>query len=92
MARPILRATLLGAALAAVTAGVLVWAILGSMRVTCEVCITYHGRTACRSATGSSREETLRTATDNACAFLASGMTESIDCSNTPPDSSSCRP
>ena len=42
-------------------------------------------------AYGPSEEEATRTATDNACGFLASGMTESIRCQNTPPAKVECR-
>jgi hypothetical protein len=31
--------------------------------------------------------EAQRTATDNACAQLSSGVTESMQCTNTPPES-----
>jgi len=50
-----------------------------------EVCIEYQGRQACRSASAATLEAARRTATDNACAFLASGMSDSIACTNTPP-------
>ncbi len=53
----------------------------------CEVCITFNGRTNCAKATGTSEEEAQRTATDTACAPISGGMTESIQCSNTVPDS-----
>jgi len=56
---------------------------LSSHRV--EVCIEYQGRQACRTASASTREQAQRTATDNACALIASGMTDSIACTNTPP-------
>jgi hypothetical protein len=58
---------------------------LSSIRV--EVCMEFRGRTACRTAAGASREQAERTARDNACALIASGMTDSIACSNTPPKS-----
>jgi len=35
-------------------------------------------------------EEAIRTATDTACALLASGMTETLKCTGTPPDRWSC--
>jgi hypothetical protein len=50
-----------------------------------EVCIEYQGRQACRTASAATREQARRTATDNACAQIASGMTDSIACTNTPP-------
>ena len=53
----------------------------------CEVCVTYKGQTNCARATGASEEEAQRTAQDTACATISAGMTESIQCSNTPPKS-----
>jgi hypothetical protein len=58
----------------------------------CEVCITFGGRTECREAYGKTREDAIRTATDNACAPIAGGMTDSINCSNTEPDRVTCEP
>ncbi|MCC6538775.1 MAG: hypothetical protein IT162_14565 [Bryobacterales bacterium] len=52
-----------------------------------EVCIEFNGREACRAASGATPELARRTATDNACALIASGMTDSIACSNTTPKS-----
>ena len=90
MARPIVRATLIATALAGVTLTLLVWAMLGSFEQSCEVCVTYHGRTECRRAAGGTEEEAMQTAQDNACAFLAAGMAQVIECGNTRPASSSC--
>ena len=56
----------------------------------CEVCVEFHGQSKCRKARGSSREEAKKTAIDNACAFLASGVTDSIACTNTPPKTVRC--
>ena len=52
-----------------------------------EVCITFNGRTNCRTASGASEEFARRTATTNACAEIASGVTDSIACENTAPNS-----
>jgi hypothetical protein len=50
-----------------------------------EVCMEYQGRNACRVAAASTAEQAQRTATENACALIASGMTDSMACSSTPP-------
>ena len=63
-----------------------VYSTMGAGRVRCEVCITYQGRSSCRTASARTRELALRTATENACAQIASGVTESNQCENTPPD------
>jgi hypothetical protein len=56
---------------------------LSSHRV--EVCVEFQGQSACRTASGATRDEALRTARDNACAQVSSGMTDSIACQNTLP-------
>jgi hypothetical protein len=52
-----------------------------------EVCMDYQGRASCRTAAGSTEEFALRSATDNACALIASGITDSMACGRTPPRS-----
>lgn len=67
-----------------------VYSTLGLQRYSCEVCITFRGNSQCRTAYGSTEQEARRTASDNACAVLASGMADSIVCSNTPPERATC--
>lgn len=59
--------------------------VINTQNVRCNVCISYRGSTECREAQANSKKECQQTATDNACAMLSSGMTESIQCSNTEP-------
>ncbi|HEY7337578.1 MAG TPA: hypothetical protein VH639_21985 [Bryobacteraceae bacterium] len=69
---------------------VLAYVVYSSMNLAghrVEVCITYNGRSSCRTAAGATEEFARRTATTNACADLASGVTDSIACENTPPTS-----
>lgn len=63
----------------------LLWSSMQLSQFTAEVCITYRGGTECRVASGATREEVLRTAADMACSALASGMTDRINCQDTPP-------
>lgn len=56
-------------------------------RVRVEVCMSFRGRRDCRTAQARNRQEALRTAVTNACAQLASGVTDSGQCENTPPES-----
>ncbi len=57
----------------------------------CRVCVTYHGRTICRTAASGTEKAAIESAVTSACSGLASGMTESIQCGNTPPDSVTCK-
>ncbi|MCP5118058.1 MAG: hypothetical protein GY953_45165 [bacterium] len=64
---------------------VLIYSTMGLSQHRVEVCVEFNGRQDCRVASGATREEARRTATDNACALLTSGMTESMTCSAKPP-------
>jgi len=65
----------------------LVYTTLGTNRYRCEVCIAFHERSACRTASAPTQAQALRAATENACAQIASGVTDSIACEGTAPES-----
>jgi hypothetical protein len=73
------------------TLALIVSAAIQGFGILCEVCVTFEGRTQCREAYGHTEEEAIRTATDNACGLLTSGMTNTIRCGKTPPDTSTCQ-
>jgi hypothetical protein len=88
---PMTRAVLIGVVFAAGMLVLIVLAVRSSFKHTCEVCVAFDGRTECRSASGRTPEEATRTAIDNACAFVASGMTDTVACTTgTAPTSVSC--
>jgi hypothetical protein len=60
-------------------------------RVRVEVCMAFRGQRDCRTASARNRQEAVRTAVTNACAQLASGVTDSMQCENTPPESINLR-
>jgi len=66
---------------------VLVYTTIGNARYRCQVCMSFQNRTACRTAAAATDAQALRTATENACSQIASGVTDSIACENTPPQS-----
>ena len=84
-----------GKILAAVGVGLflafMIYSLTGVAQVSCEVCITFRGQTACSTARGANANEAQRTATDVACASLSSGMTDTIACGNTPPVRLMCK-
>lgn len=92
MKSPMAKVAIIAVVCAAVTIAVLVLAVKGAHRESCEVCVSFGGLTECREAAGRTREEAVKTAIDNACAFLASGMTDSVSCQNTPPTRVTCAP
>lgn len=66
---------------------ILVYSTLNLGQVTVEVCVNYKSRANCGTAAAPSEEEAVRAATDNACALITSGMTESMACSRAQPTS-----
>jgi hypothetical protein len=47
-----------------------------------EVCMQFQGRSSCRSAGAATELGALRTAQENACAQISSGVTDSMQCGN----------
>lgn len=81
MSKPVLAAV----AFVAVVVGAVVYSSMDLRQHTVEVCMEFKGRSNCATASGTTREEAIRTGTDTACATISAGMTESIQCSRTPP-------
>jgi len=59
--------------------------------VRCEVCIDFGGGRACRAVDGATERDALMAARTNACARLASGVTDTMACERTEPTSTACR-
>ena len=77
---------ILGILFVALVLGVIVYSSMNLTGHRIEVCVSYNGRSACRTASGSTEEFALRTATANACAQIASGVTDTIGCEHVAPD------
>ena len=60
------------------------------VRVTCEVCIAYRGRQKCEKVIAVDRAEALMQAISSVCAQLSGGVTDGIQCNQTPPLSTRC--
>ena len=70
--------------------GYIVTSSMGIAKVSCEVCIDFKGRRACRTARGPTRDDAIVTARDNACAQIVRGRTENILCGGSQPTKISC--
>ncbi|MCW5891658.1 MAG: hypothetical protein KIT14_14070 [bacterium] len=70
--------------------GLVVWSSLHVGSVRCEICIVFEGRQACRAVDGASAGEARQSAINNTCAFLASGVTQTMACERTPPSKDEC--
>ncbi len=76
--------------LVALLVGGLVYGSLRAVQVDCEVCVEFNGKTECRRGSGANQEEAHAAAQRAACATIAFGMAESINCQRTPPKTIQC--
>ena len=81
MKKPVIIGLILFAALVAL----ILFSTMGMATHRVEVCIEFNGRTNCRTTSGSTEEFAERTAISNACASLASGVTETMACERSTP-------
>ena len=82
-------AWLLAAALVAFMAFV-VYRSLQVAGYRCAVCINFRGQAVCRTVDGPTEREARMAATNNACAFLAGGVTDTMACERTEPTKAEC--
>ncbi|HEY3826262.1 MAG TPA: hypothetical protein VGL82_16970 [Bryobacteraceae bacterium] len=75
---------ILGAAFIVIVIALVAYTSAGNTKEHCEVCVTFNGRTNCGSSAATTREQAERAATDLACNGLTSGMTELMQCQNSP--------
>jgi hypothetical protein len=65
----------------------LAYSTMKGNRYRVEVCMAYQGRTNCRTVSAKSEESAVRSASDNACADIASGVTDTMRCQQSQPQS-----
>jgi hypothetical protein len=71
-------------------AGMVFFGLRGVHATRCEVCITFNGRTECRTGQGRDRQHAIDSARTAACAVLAIGREENIKCTSSEPTQLSC--
>jgi hypothetical protein len=71
--------------------GMIVYFSMGLAQYTCEVCVTFNGRTQCRTASGADKETAMQTAHDNACAYLIASKTDGFLCGQANPTQVKCQ-
>ena len=74
-----------GIVIVLVILGVIVYSSMNLASHRYEACMTFNGQTNCRTASGSTEAFATRTAISNACAAIASGVTDSIACEQSQP-------
>ena len=65
--------------------------ILTGSKYKCEICIHYKDTDVCQEVEGMDKKDTIMVGISTACGAVANGMTESIDCQNTPPTKMECQ-
>ncbi len=70
--------------------GLVVYGTLQIPTVECEVCITFRGRSDCRTVAGATATEARSAAVTNVCALMSSGVTDTLACERTPPTKIEC--
>lgn len=84
------RTTVITLVVLTLLAALVVYSSVGLNAYHCEVCVVFEGRQACRTVEAASREEARATATTNACALVAAGVTDSMRCQRVGPVRVTC--
>ncbi len=75
------------ALLVAVFVALVAYSTLHGPRYRAEICMAYQGRSTCRTVSAKSEQAALRSGAENACADIASGMTDTMRCDQSQPQS-----
>ncbi|MEI9812462.1 MAG: hypothetical protein WDO18_07195 [Acidobacteriota bacterium] len=81
MKKPVLA----GILIVLVILGIMIYSSLNLSGHRVEVCVEFRGQTTCKIARGADEQTALRTAIDNACGEMASGVTDSMACTRSQP-------
>ncbi|HEX4773463.1 MAG TPA: hypothetical protein VH351_21710 [Bryobacteraceae bacterium] len=63
------------------------YSTLGGPKYRVELCMTYKGQTACKTVSAKSEKGALENAITGACADIASGVTDTMNCTQSQPQS-----
>ena len=66
---------------------ILIYTSMHTAKYRVEVCVAFNGRTSCRTASAETETHAVQTAQTNACALIASGVTETMACGRVTPTS-----
>jgi hypothetical protein len=67
--------------------GLMAYSTLHGPSYRVEVCMAYQGRTNCRTVNAKNEAAALRSGAENACADIASGVTDTMRCNASEPQS-----
>lgn len=81
MRKPVLA----GVIVVAVILAIMVYSSLNLTKHRVEVCMNFGGKTNCKIASGATEQDAMRTAMTNACAEIAFGVTDTMNCGRAEP-------
>jgi hypothetical protein len=61
------------------------YSTLHGPRFRAEICMSYQGRSACKTVSAKSEQAARRSGAENACADISSGVTDTIRCEQSEP-------
>ena len=70
-----------------VAIGAIVFFSMSGNDLRAEVCMEFAGRTACKTVSGDTKEHVVQRAVSGACADIAGGVTDTINCEHQAPKS-----
>jgi len=85
------RAGLVGLVVAVAIVGYVLAGCMSASGHSCEVCMQFQGRSQCRTVAAATIDLAREGAIQNACAYLAGGVTDGMVCHREKPTSESCR-
>ena len=74
------KTALIGLGFVVAVIAAVIFATMGQAAYRVEVCMEFQGSSSCRTASASTKPQAERTARENACAQIASGVTDRIQC------------
>ena len=86
------KTVVIGGIFGAAMLGAILYLSMGFSQYTCEVCVTFNGRTQSRTASGADEKSAMLAAHDNACAFLVASKTDGFLCAQAPMTRLTCEP
>lgn len=81
------KTVLIGIVFVIAVVAVLIYSSMNVAHYRVEVCVNFQGRTECRTASADTQDHALRSAQSNACALIASGVTDTMQCERANPSS-----
>lgn len=81
------KTVMIGVAFVVAVVAFLIYSSMHIAQYRVEVCVAFRGGNQCRTASADTKDHALRSAQSNACALLASGVTETMQCEQSNPAS-----